>query len=165
MSTAVHRSPNKLWRSNSIFNLWVPYVLRPLFRATIAELYCNCFTYLYSNSNYKQWDFLNFFMYCIQHCFICRPSDSTVSEDAGIEPRTVAASAHWQSDPLTTRLALISNFFLGGGGGFLTANWLQYQIRWQQKNEKNWVFVTMPLETLFFLFLFGTNAFKWNRCD
>ncbi len=23
MSTAVHRSPNKLWRSNSVFNLWV----------------------------------------------------------------------------------------------------------------------------------------------
>jgi hypothetical protein len=32
-------------------------------------------------------------MYCIQHCFICRPTDSTVSEDAGIEPRTVATSA------------------------------------------------------------------------
>jgi hypothetical protein len=32
-------------------------------------------------------------MYCIQHCFICRPSDSTVSEDAEIEPRTVATSA------------------------------------------------------------------------
>jgi hypothetical protein len=30
------------------------------------------------------------FMYVIQHCFFCRPSDSTVSEDAGIEPRTVA---------------------------------------------------------------------------
>jgi hypothetical protein len=29
-------------------------------------------------------------MYDIQHCFICRPSDSTLSEDAGIEPRTVA---------------------------------------------------------------------------
>ncbi len=28
--------------------------------------------------------------YFIQHCFICRPSDSAVSEDAGIEPRTVA---------------------------------------------------------------------------
>jgi hypothetical protein len=29
--------------------------------------------------------------YVIQHCFICRLSDSTVSEDAGIdEPRTVA---------------------------------------------------------------------------
>ncbi len=32
-------------------------------------------------------------MYFIQHCFICRPSDSDVSEDAGIEPRTVATSA------------------------------------------------------------------------
>ncbi len=34
--------------------------------------------------------FLVFFMYIIQHCFICRPSESTVSEDAGIEPWTVA---------------------------------------------------------------------------
>jgi hypothetical protein len=32
-------------------------------------------------------------IYYIQHCFICRPSDSTVSEDAGIEPRTVTNSA------------------------------------------------------------------------
>ena len=32
-------------------------------------------------------------MYNIQHCFICRPSDSTVSEDAGIEPRAVATTA------------------------------------------------------------------------
>ncbi len=38
------------------------------------------------------WDF-SFFMYDIQHCFICRPSHSTVSEDAGIEPRTVATTA------------------------------------------------------------------------
>jgi hypothetical protein len=30
-------------------------------------------------------------MYDIQHCFICRPNDSTVSEDAGIEPRTDAS--------------------------------------------------------------------------
>ncbi len=30
------------------------------------------------------------FKVCIQHCFICRPSDSIVSEDAGIEPRTFA---------------------------------------------------------------------------
>jgi hypothetical protein len=36
-----------------------------------------------------------FFQYLIQHCFICRFSDptSTVSEDAGIERRTVATSA------------------------------------------------------------------------
>ncbi len=29
-------------------------------------------------------------MYFIQHCIICRLSDFTVSEDAVIEPRTVA---------------------------------------------------------------------------
>ncbi len=34
----------------------------------------------------------DFFSYYIQHCFICRPSDSTVPADAGIEPRTVATS-------------------------------------------------------------------------
>jgi hypothetical protein len=45
-------------------------------------------------------------MYCIQHCFICRPSDSTVSDVAGIEPRTVATSALAVS-ALTTRLDLI----------------------------------------------------------
>jgi hypothetical protein len=31
--------------------------------------------------------FFGFKMYFVQHCFICRPSDFTVSEDAGIEPR------------------------------------------------------------------------------
>jgi hypothetical protein len=36
---------------------------------------------------------LYFFMYDIQHCFICHPSDSTVLKDAGIEPRTVATKA------------------------------------------------------------------------
>jgi hypothetical protein len=41
-------------------------------------------------------------MYVIQHCFICRPSDSIGSADAGIEPRTAAALA------LTTRLGLQS---------------------------------------------------------
>jgi hypothetical protein len=34
-----------------------------------------------------------FFMYVIQHCVICRTSDSTVSEDAGMEPRTAATLA------------------------------------------------------------------------
>jgi hypothetical protein len=32
-------------------------------------------------------------VHVIQHCFICRPSDSTVSVDAGIEPRAVATLA------------------------------------------------------------------------
>ncbi len=43
-----------------------------------------------------RWEKRNYFfvsMYYIQHCFICRPSDSNVSEDAGFEPRTVATSA------------------------------------------------------------------------
>ncbi len=39
-----------------------------------------------------QGDVFGFFLNFIQHCFFSRPSDSTVSEDAGIEPRTVAAS-------------------------------------------------------------------------
>jgi hypothetical protein len=46
-------------------------------------------------------------MYFIQHCFIGRPLDSTVSEDAGIEPKTVATFGNWQSDALTT---FASNF-------------------------------------------------------
>ncbi len=39
--------------------------------------------------------FLIFFssMYCIQYCFICRPSDSTVSENDGIEPKPIETSA------------------------------------------------------------------------
>ncbi len=46
-----------------------------------------------------------FFHYCIQNCFVCHPSESTVFEDAGIEPRTVAS--HGLSDALTTQLDLI----------------------------------------------------------
>ncbi len=38
-------------------------------------------------------NFFFIFSYDIQHCFICRPSDSTVPTDAGIEPRTVASGA------------------------------------------------------------------------
>ncbi len=54
-----------------------------------------------------------FCKYVIQHCFICRPSNSTVSEEAGIKPRIVAAltltakrSNHWL-DPIHSRLDLI----------------------------------------------------------
>ncbi len=42
----------------------------------------------------KRYFFIFFlFMYVIQHCFICRPSVFTESEDAGLEPRTVATLA------------------------------------------------------------------------
>jgi hypothetical protein len=33
----------------------------------------------------------DFFLHVIQHCFICRLSDFTVPEDAGIEPKTASA--------------------------------------------------------------------------
>ncbi len=50
---------------------------------------------------------IQFFLCYIQHCFICRPSDSTVPTDAGIEPTTVATGAlAVRSDALTTRLDL-----------------------------------------------------------
>ncbi len=48
-------------------------------------------------------------MYFIQLCFICRLSDSSMSEDAGIKPRTVATSRHWLSDALATQQDLIHN--------------------------------------------------------
>jgi hypothetical protein len=42
---------------------------------------------------YIFWGNFFFFPFYIQHWFICRPSDSTVPRDAGIEPRTVASGA------------------------------------------------------------------------
>ncbi len=36
---------------------------------------------------------VSIFLFFYSTCFLCRPSDSTVSEDAGIEPRTVATLA------------------------------------------------------------------------
>jgi hypothetical protein len=60
--------------------------------------------------------FLDFSFTCTIHCFICRPSDSTVSEDAGIEPRTVATTAltirrsnHSARSHAQSRLDLIHN--------------------------------------------------------
>jgi hypothetical protein len=61
-------------------------------------------------------DFFNFFQYFIQHCFICRPSDFTVSEDAGIGPRTVATLALAKSHPVIFRCSgsniLLTIYFL-----------------------------------------------------
>jgi hypothetical protein len=85
--------------------------------------------------NYQQANFC-FFMNFIQHCFICCPSDSIVSEEAGIEPRTVATSAmavrrsnHSRSHPLNYTTSKKNVVFFpcfvpipytqlwGGGGG------------------------------------------------
>jgi hypothetical protein len=51
-------------------------------------------------------DFYLFFKYFIQHCFIRRPSNYTVSEDAGILLRIVATLG-LVVRALTTRLYLI----------------------------------------------------------
>jgi hypothetical protein len=59
---------------------------------------------------FNRGDFFGLFFLCMyfsQHCFICRPSDTTVSEDPGIEPRTVAASALAVRRSIATRLHLI----------------------------------------------------------
>ncbi len=57
--------------------------------------------------SYSCWGFLNFLNYYIQRCFICRPSDSIVSKNAGIGRRTFATS-----DSLTIRLVLIHHIRL-----------------------------------------------------
>jgi len=57
-------------------------------------------------------------MYCIQQCFICRPSDSTVSEDAVIEPRTVATLALAVRRCNHYRLDLIHRIFSVYENGF-----------------------------------------------
>jgi len=53
---------------------------------TAIETASNKIAAVYQNRG----NFLRFFifiMYSIQHCFICRPSDSTVPANAGFEPR------------------------------------------------------------------------------
>jgi hypothetical protein len=47
--------------------------------------YCTC-----AIPKFIKADFILFFKVLFQHCFICLPSECTVSEDAEIEPRSVA---------------------------------------------------------------------------
>ncbi len=52
-------------------------------------------------------------MYVIQHCFICRPSDSNESEDAGIDPNCdfgIDNQTTNRLDLIHTRLDLIFEF-------------------------------------------------------
>jgi hypothetical protein len=69
----------------------------------LIELSC---LYCIKSESHFQGDFFWIFMHFIQHCYICRLSDFTVSEDVRIEPRTIG-TGHWQSGALTTQLYLI----------------------------------------------------------
>jgi hypothetical protein len=81
--------PNKLWRSNSIFNLWF-YVFTVQCFGFKRHL---MFLFDFVNFFYRGifWDFLNVCYSTLLHP--CRPLDSTVSEEAGTEPRTFATLA------------------------------------------------------------------------
>jgi hypothetical protein len=69
----------------SMYNKHFFYHLKTLF----------CKTFFYSHLD------LDLFYVLYEHCFICRPSDFTVLEDAGIEPRNLLW--HWKSDALTAQ--------------------------------------------------------------
>ncbi len=58
------------------------------------------------------------FLYCIQHCFICCPSDSTVPTDAGIEPRTFEEAVIHGGGilPMRKRSSMEAAFYLWGNG-------------------------------------------------
>ncbi len=115
----------------------------------------------------KQENFLTFFFgflfcYFIQHCFICRPSDSTVSEDAGIEPRTVATYV------LTTRLDLLqllnrriySWIKMEKYKWYLLVILLQFS---QYKGTQDWEFFWLRF---WFLYCFNTSyPLIWRFCN
>jgi hypothetical protein len=90
-----HLVPSPLWgRRGSQVEGWCGWLeyqgqekhVLPLARKPARKLHAR------PMANFIKVYFFFLFMYYIQHCFICRPSDSTVLdlEDAGIEPRTVA---------------------------------------------------------------------------
>jgi hypothetical protein len=100
-----------------------------------------------NSSRFKQGGFFGFFppMYCIQHCFNCHPSDSTVSDDAGIEPRTVATSAlevrrsTTRLDLIHTRLDLIHIESVYSWVVFCSMEKLGWKTRQKLESEKTWV--------------------------
>jgi hypothetical protein len=51
-------------------------------------------------------------MYFIHRCFICRLLESTVSEDAGIEPRIVAVRRPYHSDVIHKVIAFSLVYFV-----------------------------------------------------
>ncbi len=67
-----------------LFNLLFPFLIFVRNGDKLIVLFNNR-----KGGKLKKGNFLDFFV-LIHHCFVCRRSDSTVSEDAGIEHRTVS---------------------------------------------------------------------------
>jgi hypothetical protein len=84
--TKFHRNPmtgsSYIFFSDSFMNLGTKYlnIWWDLVYVYVGE------GHIFKNINFSS-------KYLIQHCFICRPSDFAVSEDAAIEPKTVATLA------------------------------------------------------------------------
>ncbi len=78
-----------IYSSSSRWEWWS--ILGYLFYVRSIRVSCVIFV-IHLFLKYFLGDFL-LFSYNIQHCIICRHSDSTVPMDAGIEPRTVATGA------------------------------------------------------------------------
>jgi len=85
------------------------------FNFTVTELHCNCIWFLWMPLLFMcvhckmlpmQWGNQNIlfalqFMNSIQHCFICSPSDSTMSQCTVFKPGPLQR-LHWQPDALTS---------------------------------------------------------------
>ncbi len=84
-SLALYKSFNIQW-----CNVYPDMAFPCTFYSTSIALFRICIPFFFK---YFFGGFFSFCSYNIQHCFICRPSDSTVPTDAGIEPRTVATCA------------------------------------------------------------------------
>jgi hypothetical protein len=84
--------------------------------------------------------FFGFLMFFIQHCLICRASDSTVSEDAGTEPRIVATLA------LAVRR---SNHSAGSHPIY----WSMFECQWRSYWTPSWILLQKPQRNVLCLYI------------
>ncbi len=111
-----------------------------------------------------------FFMYNIQHCFICRPSDSTMSKDAGIEPHFKAgfnsrteSSNSATGEQCTVVFALLQNRLLHSRSQFRNNSCKDdsalfsrfFHVFWgKTQTATAFVFLVFPYSSIFFGRLF-----------
>jgi hypothetical protein len=115
-----------------------------------------------------------FFKYVSQHCFICRPSNSTVSENVGIKPRNFATLAlavsllsnhSARSHPQSARSREIKlngkklvNSFYVSGSYFL--RWGTESLEWI--NSQVFVWIIPVLSAVLQIWIRGCSIVKFN---